>query len=84
MSISIKEKKEYGAALGELFTDGGSDTLMELYNGMTDIDWPKEVLHALNEADELGEEIESYMNIYLAKKFAKDAGGKFIPHGGIK
>lgn len=83
MSLSKKEKKETGELLGELFCDGGHELLMEHYHNSSEcLDEP--VAAELRENTVIGEEIEEFMAIYLAKKFAKLAGGKFIPHGGIK
>ena len=86
MSISKKQKKEIGECLAEIFGDAGSERLMEIYNGGHDIEDEYFIagFKHCNENDEIGEEIELYMTIALAKKFAKYAGGKFIPHGGIK
>jgi len=81
--MTKKEIKELGATLAECFNDGGSETLVEIYNGGAD--WlPYEAAMALHDNTDLGEDIEEQMNIALAKKYAKFAGGKFIPHGGIK
>lgn len=76
--MTKREKKVIGGILAELFESGGSDALIEVYH--CGADWlPEEAQHALLDNTELGEEIEEFMNIDLAKKFAKYAGGKFVP-----
>lgn len=79
--MTKKEKKETGEGLAEIFCDGGSDKLIEHYNGFSDF-LGDDAQEALNSNSDLGEEIEQYMNIALAKKFAKYAGGKFVMKGG--
>lgn len=75
--MTKREIKDIGETLAECFNDGGSDTLIDIYN--CGADWlPDEAGRALNENSELGEEIEQYMAIALAKKWAKYAGGKFV------
>jgi len=81
--MTKREIKDTGECLAEVFCDGGTDALLEHYNGFSDF-LSDEAAEALNQNTELGEDIEEQMNIALAKKFAKYAGGKFIPHGGIK
>lgn len=79
--MTKKEIKEVGEQLAEVFSDGGSETIIEIYN--CGADWlPNEAALALNENSELGEKIEDQMNIALAKKYAKFAGGKFVMKGG--
>ena len=75
--MNKREKKEVGGILANLFESGGSDLLMEHYQGYSDC-IPQEAAEALRENTELGEELEDYMNIELAKSFAKFAGGKFV------
>lgn len=79
--MTKKEKKEIGEILAEVRDEGGFEAIIEIYN--CGADWlPHEAQVALNENSELGEEIEEYMALALAKKWAKYAGGKFIPKGG--
>jgi len=79
--MTKKEKKEWGGVLAEIFTNGGSELVIEHTHGFSDC-IPLEVAKEINGNTEVGEEIEHYMNIELAKKFARFAGGKFIPKGG--
>jgi hypothetical protein len=79
--MNKKQIKELGGCLAEVFENGGSDALIEHYNGFSDF-LSDEAQEALNTNSDLGEEIEFQMNIALAKRYAKLAGGKFIPKGG--
>jgi hypothetical protein len=79
--MNKKQIKELGGCLAEVFESGGSDALIEHYNGFSDF-LSDEAQEALNTNSDLGEEIEFQMNIFLAKRYAKLAGGKFIPKGG--
>lgn len=81
--MTKKEIKETGEALAEVFCDGGTEALLEHYNGFSNF-LGDDAMEALSSNSDLGEDIEEQMHIALAKKFAKYAGGKFIPHGGIK
>lgn len=75
--LTKKEKKEIGETLAELRDEGGFEAVIEVYN--CGADWlPTEAQMALHENTEVGEEIEQYMSIALAKKWAKYAGGKFV------
>jgi hypothetical protein len=81
VSLNKKQIKETGECLAEVYCDGGTDALLEHYNGFSDF-LGDDAQEALNTNSDLGEEIELQMNITLAKKFAKYAGGKFVVKGG--
>ena len=75
--MNKKEKKEIGGILATIYDDGGFEALIEHYNGFSDC-LSKEAVEELNQNTEIGEELEDYMAIELAKKWAKLAGGKFV------
>jgi hypothetical protein len=75
--MNKKEKKLYGGILATIFDQGGFEALIEHYNGYSDC-LPKEAVEELHQNTPIGEEIEQYMHVELAKKYAKYAGGKFI------
>jgi len=75
--MNKREIKDTGESLAEVFESGGADALLEHYNGFSDF-LGDEATEALNTNSDLGEDIEFQMNIALAKKFAKYAGGKFV------
>jgi hypothetical protein len=77
--MNKKQIKELGGCLAEVFESGGSDALMEHYNGFSDF-LSDDAQEALNTNSELGEEIEFQMNIVLARRYAKLAGGRFVPN----
>ncbi|MDH4291605.1 MAG: hypothetical protein OEV56_03230 [Dehalococcoidia bacterium] len=76
--MTKSEKKQIAGILAEIFEDGGVEAIIEHYNGFSDC-IPLEATQHLSANDEIGEEIEEYMYVLLAKKYAKFAGGKFVP-----
>jgi hypothetical protein len=78
--VTKREKKIAGKALAEIYDYAGFEAIIEHSHGYSDY-ISKEAASALRENNEDGEEIENYMNIILAKNFAKFAGGKFVPKG---
>ena len=78
--LSKKVLKEFGKMLAYQNEEAGLDRYTDIANGsmLFDESESNECIEHISADDEIGEEIDRYMAIELARVWAKRAGGKFI------